>query len=319
LIETGLTERRVLGRTNLKVSVLSLGTVELGMGYGIRKPGQPERPDRAEAVRLLQYAADRGINLFDTAPAYGESEKLIGEVLGRRQDIYLATKVTETGKNGKLLSGQALRKVVNASLEASLRALGRDCLDIVQIHNATVATIERGEIVEALLRARDVGKVRFLGASVYGEEAALAAIGTGVFDTLQLAYNLLDQRLAVKAFPAAYQSNTGIICRSALLKGALTERAKWLPEELAPLRGQVDKAMHTLAGSWRKLPQIALRFCLSSPYIGTVLVGAGNRRELDAALEAAAAGPLSDHSLELASGLAMSDERLINPVYWSIP
>ncbi len=317
--ETGLTERRVLGRTNLKVSVLSLGTVELGMGYGIRKPGQPERPDRAEAVRLLQSAADRGINLFDTAPAYGESEKLIGEALGRRQDIYLATKVSVPEKDGRLLTGKPLQKTISASLEASLKALKQNCLDIVQIHNATVETIERGEIVEALLRARDAGKVRFLGASVYGEAAALSAIGTGVFDTLQLAYNLLDPRMAVKVFPAAYQSNTGVICRSALLKGALSERAKWLPEALAPLREQAARAMHTLAGSWQKLPQIALRFCLSSPYIDTVLVGASNRRELDSALEAAAAGPLSDHHLELASGLAMSDERLINPVYWSIP
>jgi aryl-alcohol dehydrogenase-like predicted oxidoreductase len=319
LSETGLTERRLLGRTNLEVSALSLGTVELGTDYGIRQPGQPGRPDRAESIRLLEYAADRGINLFDTAPAYGDSEKLLGEALGRRNDCHFATKVSMLEKEGKPLSGKPLRKAVSDSLEASLRTLRRDFIDIVQIHNATVETIERGEITEALLKARDAGKIRFLGASVYGEEAALAVIKAGDFDTIQLAYNLLDQRMAGEVFPAACEANIGVICRSALLKGALTERARWLPEELAPLREQVTRAVNSLAGSWEKLPQIALRFCLSSSHISTVLVGASSRQELDAAIEAAAAGPLSNKELEIASGLALADESLINPVNWPIP
>jgi aryl-alcohol dehydrogenase-like predicted oxidoreductase len=319
LSETGLTERRLLGRTNLEVSALSLGTVELGTDYGIRQPGQPGRPDRAESIRLLEYAADRGINLFDTAPAYGDSENLLGEALGKRRDCHFATKVSMPEKEEKPLSGKPLQKAVSASLEASLKGLRRDFIDIVQIHNATVETIERGEITEALLKARDAGKIRFLGASVYGEEAALAVIKAGDFDTIQLAYNLLDQRMAGEVFPAACEANIGVICRSALLKGALTERARWLPEELAPLREQVTRAVNSLAGSWEKLPQIALRFCLSSSHISTVLVGASSRQELDAAIEAAAAGPLSNKELEIASGLALANESLINPVNWPIP
>ena len=243
-------EHRILGRTGLKVSSLSLGTVEMGVNYGIRKPNESERPGRSEAINLLQYAADRGINLFDTAPAYGESEEALGEALGRRQDCYFATKVSIPEENGRVLTGKALRLAVDDSLQASLKALRRDCLDIVQIHNATADILEDGEITEVLLRARDAGKVRFTGVSVYGEEAARATIEAGSFDVMQLAFNLLDQRMAEKILPMAYKANIGVICRSALLKGALTERAQWLPDELAPLRQQVARAVESLAGSW---------------------------------------------------------------------
>ncbi len=308
-----------MGRTNLSVCVLALGTAELGISYGIRKPGQPEYPVRSEATRLLRYAADQGINFFDTAPVYGESEKLLGEALSHRHDCYFATKVSLPEEDGRVLTGKSLRAGVNSSLEASLKRLNRDWLDIVQIHNATTEVLEQGEIAETLLRARDAGKVRFLGASVYGEEAALAVIKAGSFDVLQSAYNLLDQRMADSIFPAAHQAGIGIICRSALLKGALTERAKWLPEELAPLRQQAAKAMNTLAGSWQRLPQMALRFCLSSSYVDTALVGVCNREELHSAVEAAMAGPLGQDELELASGLALQDENLINPTYWPVP
>jgi aryl-alcohol dehydrogenase-like predicted oxidoreductase len=310
-------ERRILGRTNLKVSLLSLGTVEMGINYGLHRPGQPGHPERGEAVYLLQSAADRGINLFDTAPSYGDSEKLLGEALGRRYDCHFATKVSIPSQD-KALSDKALREAINGSLEASLRALNRDCIDIVQIHNATVDILKDGKITEILKKARDSGKIRYLGASVYGEESAMAAIRTDSFDTLQVAYNLLDQRMTGKVLPAARHANTGVICRSALLKGTLTERAEWLPEELALLREQAKKAMNALAGSWQKLPQVALRFCLSSPYIDTVLVGVSSRQELDAALEAVAAGPLDKDRLELASRLALADEHLTNPSYWPI-
>ncbi len=312
-------EHRILGQTNLNVSILALGTAELGIDYGIRQPGQSAYPDRSEAVYLLRYAADQGINLFDTAPAYGESERLLGEALGHRHDCYFATKVPIPEEDGKMLTGKSLQAAINGSLEASLKALNRDWLDIVQIHNATTDILNRGEMTEVLLRARELGIIRFLGASVYGEESARAVIEAGHFDILQLAYNLLDQRMAAKIFPQASQAKIGVICRSALLKGALSEKAEWLPEELFALRQQAAKVVRILAGSWRKLPQIALRFCLSSAYIDTVLIGVGNQPELSSALEAATAGPLSNDELKLAANLALQDERLINPSYWPLP
>jgi len=310
---------RFLGRTGLKVSALALGTVSLGMEYGLKAPGEPPRPTEAEVTRLLQQGADAGINLFDTAPAYGESERLLGKALCHRHECYIATKVSIPRDDDRVLTGRSLQVAINGSLESSLKSLGRDSLDILQIHNATADMVRRGELAEILVRAREVGKVRFLGASVYGEEAALAVLDSGSFDVLQVAYSLLDQRMADKVLPIAHESRIGVICRSALLKGALSERARWLPKELSTLRERAAEVMRALAGRWEQLPQVALRFCLSSPYIGTVLIGASSQQELSIALEAASAGPLAHDLLEKAAAFALHDEELINPACWSVP
>lgn len=310
---------RILGRTGLKVSSISFGTVELGVDYGIQKPGKSNQPDRDEALYLLQYAADNGINLFDTAPGYGSSEELLGLAIGSRSDCYVTTKVSIPISNGKALKGPELLKKVYGSLEKSLRALQRDVLDIVQIHNATEEVMNQGDITEALFNARQSGKVRFIGVSVYGEEPALTAIRLGHFDVIQVAYNLLDQRMAQNVFPLGQASNIGIISRSALLKGALTERARWLPDELTELRQASERINSTYGISWDTLPQLAIRFCLSSKFIHTVLLGVSNNRELDIAISAALEGPLNEEKLNIAMNFAMNDENLLNPFYWSIP
>ena len=138
---------RQLGRTGLQVSRLALGTVSLGAAYGIPVPGEFGRPAEADAIRILEYAVDSGINLFDTAPAYGDSEQLIGKALKNRPDCCIATKIAiPLDAAGRPLGGNALRHNVVESLEASLCALQRDCLDIVQVHNATIEVIHRGEL-----------------------------------------------------------------------------------------------------------------------------------------------------------------------------
>jgi aryl-alcohol dehydrogenase-like predicted oxidoreductase len=308
-----------LGKTSLQVSCLSIGTVELGIDYGIPSPANYGRPARREAIALIRAASASGINLFDTAPAYGESESLLGETLGSRSDVYIATKVSVPKNSaGNLMHGKSLRQTLLESIETSLHRLKRDYLDIVQIHNATVEVIERGEIAEILKHAQQEGKVRFLGASVYTEEEALAVIETKCFDTLQIAYNILDQRMAKRIFPAAQAMDTGVICRSALLKGALTIKAQWLPPELTDLREAVAKVMEITGGSWETLPEIALRFCLSNQSVGTVLVGASTQNELRQAVHAAETGPLPGDLTSRMQALAHAEDRLLNPVHWPL-
>lgn len=308
---------RSLGRTDLQISDLAFGTVSLGMDYGIGVSEQFGRPDEADAIQLLCRAADAGINLFDTAPAYGESERLLGLALGRRHDCVIATKVSiPQDADGRPLRGISLRQAVEASLGNSLRALQRDVLDIAQIHNASLDAIAQGEMAEILLGARQEGKVRFLGASVYTEEEAMAVIEAGCFDVLQVAYNGLDQRMARRVFPAAERAGVGIIVRSAFLKGALTAKAQWLPPELTELRQAAERARDVLAGSWQSLPEMALRFCLSALQVATVLVGVRTLEELRQALSAAEAGRLSEEMLTQAAALALTDERLLNPSHW---
>jgi len=310
---------RLLGHTNLNVACIALGTAELGLDYGIRKSGKPDRPSEDDAIRLLHYTIDRGINLFDTAPAYGTSEEMLGKVIESRPDCYIATKVSIPVCEGKLLTGKKLKEQANSSLQRSLHALRRDTLDIVQIHNATLEVIERGEMMEILLEAQRRGEVGFLGASVYTEAEALAVIKSGYFDVLQVAYSILDQRMARSVFPAAKEAGVGIINRSALLKGVLTPRANWLPPELTSLRQASEEIINTFDISCDVLPQMALRFCLCSDFVQAILVGASNEQEIDSAIDAALEGPLDEEKLTIAVDLALHDEHLLNPSYWPIP
>jgi aryl-alcohol dehydrogenase-like predicted oxidoreductase len=304
--------RRPIGDSGISVSLLSLGTVSLGLDYGIEAPGGFGCPNRTDAERLILAAADAGINLFDTAPAYGASESVLGEALAGRRGCLIATKVAappaSTGTAGRLIED---------SLERSLANLRRDAIDIVQIHNATLPVLARGEIVEALLMARRRGKIRLLGASVYTEEEALAVIAYGCFDVLQVAYNLLDQQMAERVFAAAAAAGVAVILRSALLKGALTEKAQWLPPELSDLR-KASESLKDRVGSWEELTRMAYRFCISVPQASSVLAGARTLAELNQAITAARAGVLSP---DVFASYRRRDrkERWLNPSYWNVP
>ncbi len=306
-----------LGKTGLQVSEIALGTVSLGLDYGIEAPGEFGRPSESDAIQLLQTAADAGINFFDTAPSYGESERLVGLALGSRTDCYFATKVSiPKDVNGDMLRGRELRENIRSSLEKSLRLLERSVLDIVQIHNATLERIKSGEIADVLLEARREGMIRYLGASVYNEQEALAIIQSGCFDMLQVAYNILDQRMAQCVFPEAEQAGVGVIMRSAFLKGVLSPKAQFLPSELLPLRRAVESVRDAYRAGWQDLPELALRFCISSPYLASVLVGARTVAELDQALRAMEQGPLPLDLVARLSGFALSEEHLLNPTHW---
>lgn len=310
---------RTLGRTGLTVSALSFGTVSLGVDYGIAAPGGYGCPADSDALNLLRMAASSGINLFDTAPAYGESEQLLGRALAKERHCLFATKVAiPCGEAGRPPQSTEVNRCVLASLDGSLQRLRRDCIDVVQIHNATVETVRRGDLAQLLLEARRLGKVRFLGASVYTEAEALAVIDAGCFDLLQLPFSILDQRPAQRVLQAAASAGVAILNRSALLKGVLSAKAEWLPPELAALHHGAQRVVAALAGSWEALPETALRFCLSVPQIASVLIGARTAEELAQALTAEAAGGLTAEQLHCCRGLALDVGELLNPATWPV-
>src|ERR1700687_708234 len=281
-----------LGATDLRVSRLAVGTAALGLDrYGITAPGEGS-VDRAEGIANIHRAVEGGVNFFDTAPAYGRSEELLGEALADHKDCLVATKLP-IPENLDEISQSELTQRVNKSLDESLRRLRKEVLDVVQIHNATVDVLQQGNMVSCLERARAAGKLRYIGASVDGEEAALAAIGTGKIQIVQLALSLLDQRMRDKVIPRAAAAGIGVLTRSALLKGTLTKRAQWLPPSLQALAQASERAVRELSTSWESLPGMALRFCLSVDGVHCVLSGIRNSAEVEDCLEACARGPIA--------------------------
>jgi len=313
---------RRLGRTELSLSEVSLGTVELGLNYGIAPDGAGlPPPSVVEATRLLHQAIDAGVNLIDTARAYGSSEEVIGQALppGKRHQIYLATKVTCLGPGGQPLFGETLRRHMRRSVITSLRSLRTDGVELLLLHDASVLALQSGEAVAFLKELQAGGLTRFIGASTYGVEAPRLAITQGV-EALQVAYNVLDQTLADDIFPLAQTQGVGLIIRSIYLKGALTDRAEDLPPHFEPLKQRSRAFRHFVAGLTPPLPaaQAALRFALARPEIATILVGVRTGPELDEALQAVAAGPLPTEVMAHLQTMRWSDP-LLNPSGWGIP
>jgi aryl-alcohol dehydrogenase-like predicted oxidoreductase len=277
-------------------------------------PGGFGPPAEAEAISLLQAAHDAGVNLFDTAPAYGTSEMLLGKAFAGRPDVFIATKV-DVPPAGSPADGRA---AVRSSIERSLRALKKDVIDIVQVHNATTEVLDEGWLIDALEEARAAELLRHIGVSVYGEAAAMEAIAKRV-DVLQVALNVLDQRMLRRVVPSAQDAGTGVIVRSVYLKGVLTDKSQWLPPEMDAVRAAADRARQSLGATWESLAETALRFCLSLPGVHAVLVGVRTQHELRAALDTAAMGPLDPDELARANTVALDDGDLLDPRKWNLP
>ncbi len=312
---------RTLGRTGLQVSAFALGTVELGLDYGIDAPGHFGRPAQTEAISLVHSAIDAGINLIDTARAYGTAEVILGEALkGRRDQVVLATKVATQAIGGVPLKGDDLRRHMLTSLEESLAALQTGHIDIWQIHNVDRTVLAEAEVVaEVFDQVRASGQVRFCGGSFYGAELPLQALPLNLFEVMQITYSILDQRLADQFFPLAAAANVGICARSVLLKGALTERAEHLPNHLHELRlrSRAFRELITANKLGATPAQAAIAFALAQPAIHAVLIGVRTEEELRSNLHSLTL-ELEPATLAQFESLRLDDPDLLNPGTWGI-
>ncbi len=322
-------ERREFGRTGLQLSVLGFGCGAVG---GLMVRGAP-----ADQERAVARAIEAGVNYFDTAWQYGEgeSEKNLGRILQalKPRDAVVGTKVRLTPDElGRI--GEA----IGQSLEASLKRLRRERVDIFHLHNAisesgggTAFSVAQvlGEAVPALERLRRDGKVRFLGLTGVGDTAALhQVIGSGVFDSAQVVYNMLNPSAAV-ALPARYPAQdyarlfertsaagTGVIAIRVLAGGALSGSAERHPiaspppepigsamsyaADVARARRLMPLVAEGLAGS---LTEAATRFAISHPSVGTILVGMAAPQEFEDSLAAVEKGPLPAPALDRIAAL----------------
>ena len=303
-----------LGSTGLEVSTLGLGTVELGMPYGL---GKASPPDDDVCIRLLHHAVDRGISFIDTSATYGRSEELIGRAFAGRACPVIATKVALRDADGTVWTGDRIPSQVRASIDRSRRLLGVDCLDLVQIHNADESVTSDPvltETMEAHLQAGDVGN---WGASTYGREASQAVIDLGApLRTLQVAYSVLDRTLEAELFPSCQRAGAGLIVRSVFLQGVLSDRRHRLHEDLAPLRHAADAAARVAAELGEPLPVVALRFALFESGAQVTLVGTTDPAELDVNVDAALAGPLPPDMVQALRAIQVVDEEFLNPGNW---
>jgi aryl-alcohol dehydrogenase-like predicted oxidoreductase len=251
------------------VSEIGLGALEIGRDWGIRIEGDFGRPPEDEAIRLIHTALDMGINFIDTAPAYQLSEERIGRALkDYPQKAIIATKVGEHYDDERGFWYDYGPEAVRTSIEQSLRRLRTDTIDLLQIHSASVEIVERGEVMEVMQRFQQAGHVRFLGMSG-DDEAALAAIRDGRFDTVQVVYNIFEQGAAHAVLPAALLADVGVIVMAPLGHGTLTRKYEYLDET----EQERVRALRFLVRPDQTLAQAALRFVLANEAVSSTIPG----------------------------------------------
>ncbi|MBV8815089.1 MAG: aldo/keto reductase [Verrucomicrobia bacterium] len=221
-------KHRKLGKTGFEVSEVSLGTWQIGASWG--------SISEKDAIALLHAAIDNGINFFDTADVYGDgrSERLIAQVLGERSEkVYVATKAgrrlqphTADGYNEKNLT---------AFIERSLTNLGRETLDLVQLHCPPTDVYYRPEVFDALEGLKKAGKILHYGVSVEKIEEAIKATEFPGLATVQIIFNIFRQRPKELFFHLAQKRDVGILVRlplaSGLLGGKITKQTQFAADD----------------------------------------------------------------------------------------
>lgn len=196
-------ERTKLGKTGLEVSRLGLGLSEAGFNL--------PKEQGAQAARVINDALDRGINFLDTAACYNLSEEQLGEAVSHRRNEYVLA--TKCGHYMPRNQGQDwTQEVIVESIDRSLKRMKTDHVDLLQLHSCSVEILEKGEVIRALQDVRDAGKTRFIGYSGDNVNAEWA-VKSGVFDTLQTSFNLVDQKARKTLFPEAERQGMGIIVK----------------------------------------------------------------------------------------------------------
>jgi aryl-alcohol dehydrogenase-like predicted oxidoreductase len=314
---------RPLGSTGLQVSELGFGCGNVG--------GLLVRGEYPTMRRVVSRAIELGINYFDTAPMYGDgqSEVNLGALLRElRADVLVGTKV-----HLAIPDRERIEAAVAASVESSLRRLGREHIDLIQLHNhlgahgladwAAMTPDDLPSVMHAFQALQQQGKVRFWGITALGQTETLhRTVGAGGLHTIQAVYNLLNPSGGMSAPPGfpfqdyrqlirqAADSRMGVIAIRILAGGALSGTSDRHPtgaRTVAPIASGEDydadvaraRAFAFLreAGTVRSPVEVAIRFALSRPEISTALVGISSPEQLEHAVESANRGPLPADTL----------------------
>jgi aryl-alcohol dehydrogenase-like predicted oxidoreductase len=291
-------EYRPLGRTGIEVSEIGYGAWGIG---GTQWGGA----DDDESISALNHAIDRGLTFIDTALAYGDgrSERLVGKVVGSRPEtIHVATKVPP--KNGIWPAPDEARieevypaEHLRDCAESSLRNLGLDTIDLLQLHVWNDSWADQGDWREAVEGLRSAGSIRFFGVSINDHQPAnsLWLIASGAADTVQVIYNVFDQSPEDELFPACREHGVGVIARVPLDEGGLTgtlrpdtefaeddhrshyfrgDRPREVHDRVTAITSELDIAEEDIA-------ETALRYVLSEPAVSTVIPGMRSKRNVE--------------------------------------
>ena len=310
--------RRSLGKTGIDVSEIAFGGVEIGMPYGFGVNNHSDMLTEPESIRLLHASVDAGINFFDTARLYGRSEAVMGKAFNDRRDkVIVASKCRHLrDADGKVPSFVTLRRTIETSLLESLTDLQTEYIDIFMLHQADMEILENEDVARVFSTLKQSGIIRATGASTYTSAETQKAIATGNWDVIQLPFNLLNQQQET-FFEGAAEKGIGIVIRSVLLKGLLSDRAQSLHPALKNVEDHIKQYHALLGNSYPDLPALAIKFALSFPEVAAVLIGIDRFEYLSKSLAAANGSYLDNKTMLCAKELAYPEPDFLNLAEWS--
>lgn len=289
-------QTNTFGKTGFEVSRLGFGCA----------PAAFLKSEKQQAASLIESLLDQGVNLLDTALSYPGSQEFIGEFLShRRKDYVLVSKCGQRvpGSDAKEWSPEA----ISAAVERALRVMKTDHVDVMLLHSCDLNTLKADDAIEALVQARDAGKIKHVGYSGDNEAAAFAAKLPDVA-VIETSINLVDQVNIDGVLPLATKHNVGIIAKRPIANAAWKDLdsqqglyktyAKTYTERFAAMGLTIEELGFDgdPAEVW---PEIALRFTLGFPAVSTAIVGTTKLENAKKNLAAMEKGPLSDDAVNL--------------------
>lgn len=305
---------RILGKTGFEISEISLGTWQVGGKWG-------DDFSHSNADEILNNAVDKGINFIDTADVYGdgESEKAVGRLVKSRSErIYVATKCGR--KLNPHVSESYTIKALRGFVEDSLKNMGLETLDLIQLHCPPTDVFYRPEVFELFDKLKEEGKIQHLGVSIEKVEEGLKALQYSNVCSIQLIYNAFRQRPNELLFEQAKQNNVGLIARvplaSGLLTGKFSKESTFSKDDhrnfnrngAAFDKGETfsgidyEKGLAAVAELKKlfpeaSLPLVALKWILQSDEISCVIPGASSTGQLEQNIKASSDIDLTENEL----------------------
>ena len=281
--------KRTFGKSGYSVSALGFGGAPIGY----------LAVEQDRSAKILSLLLDSGVNFIDTAASYPGSEEAIGKAIGKRRSEFVL--VSKCGQAFDDLPGEAWSaQVITATVDRSLKRLQTDHLDVMLLHSCGLEKLKAGDGIGALVKARDAGKIRFVGYSGDNEAAAYAAAHPEIA-VIETSINIADQHNIDVVLPVCRQHNVGVIAKRPIANAAWKDAS----EQRGIYGGYADEYNKRLkqmnlnpaelgfAGepsqAW---PEIALRFTLSQPGVHTAIIGTTNPENAKTNIRYAEKGPL---------------------------
>lgn len=283
------------GKTEFEISSFGFGAAEIGY----------LKTERDRAAKVLNLLLDEGVNLIDTAASYETSEEVIGQLIGHRRSEFIL--VSKCGQKLAGLEGEAWSPaLISQTLDRSLSRLRTEALDVMLLHTCDEAMLRKGEALGELVKAREAGKVRFVGYSGDNEAAAYAATLADVA-VIETSINIADQVNIEIVLPAARKHDAGVLAKRAIANAAWRK-----PHEQPGFYGGYAQPYHDrlqameldpaklgfTRGAALAWPEMALRFALSQTGVNCAIIGTTNPDNVERNIEFAKKGPLPEETVQ---------------------